>query len=131
MSKKTKFREIELKSGVKILLGKDEKSNDELMKQYKGKENTILHTSSPGSPFGVIEDLKPSKANIFLSGAVVANYSQDWRDNKGDVRMDVFTGKDISKRFWMKPGTWKVKKSKKIKIKKKDILKSKNANNRK
>jgi|TARA_Y100000310_G_C20504716_1_gene725826 predicted ribosome quality control (RQC) complex YloA/Tae2 family protein len=126
--KKTKFREFKLKSGTKIILGKDEKSNDELMKEFKGKENVILHTSSPGSPFGVIENLKPSKKEIYLSSSVVASYSQDWRDNKKDVMIDVFTGKDISKRFWMKKGTWKVKKSKKIKIKKQDI---KNANNRK
>ena len=35
----------------------------------------------------------------------------------------MFTGKDISKRFWMKQGTWRVKNSKTIKIKKEDILK--------
>ena len=122
-NKKTKFREIELKSGTKIILGKDEKSNDELMKQYKGKRNTILHTSSPGSPFCVIEkDLNPSKVNLQLSGSACASYSQDWRDNKRDVEIDVFTGKDISKKWWMKSGTWKVKKSKKIKIKKQDII---------
>jgi predicted ribosome quality control (RQC) complex YloA/Tae2 family protein len=127
-NKKTKFREFELESENKIFLGKDEKSNDELMKKYKGKENIIMHTSSPGSPFGVIENLNPSKEEIYLSGSIVASYSQDWRDNKKDVMIDIFTGKDISKRFWMKKGTWKVKKSKKIKIKKQDI---KNANNRK
>ena len=43
--KKIKFREIELESGEKITLGKDEKNNDELMKKFKGKENTIIHTS--------------------------------------------------------------------------------------
>ena len=59
--KKIKFREIILESGTKILLGKDEKSNEELMKKFKGKENLILHTSKPGSPFGVIEKEKPSK----------------------------------------------------------------------
>ena len=121
--KKIKFREIELESGTKILLGKDEKSNDELMKEFKGKDNIILHTAKPGSPFCVIEDLNSSNNDIKASGSVCASYSQDWRDNKKDVIIHVFTGKDISKRKRMKTGTWKVKNPKVIKIKKKDIEK--------
>lgn len=120
-----KFRKITLKSGTEILLGKDEKSNDELMKQYEGKENTIIHTSSPGSPFCVIEDLDPSNNDLKVSGSICASYSQDWRDNKGDIKVDIFTGKDVSKKWWMKPGTWKVKKAEKMIIKRKDILKFK------
>lgn len=132
--KKTKFREITLESGTKILLGKDENSNDELMKEFKGKKNSILHTSQPGSPFCVIEEnLEPSKLDLKLSGQVCASYSQDWRDNKKDVIVHVFTGKDISKRGWMKKGSWKVKNQKIIKIKKEDIekIEKKNENNRK
>ena len=120
-----KFREVVLKSGTKLILGKDEKSNDELMKKFRGKPNIILHTESPGSPFGVIEKEKPTQKDLHVSGTWVAGYSQDWRDNKGDVTVNVFTGKDISKGLFTKPGTWKVRKSKKIKIKKKDILKIK------
>jgi predicted ribosome quality control (RQC) complex YloA/Tae2 family protein len=124
--KKTKFREIELKTGTKLLLGKNEDNNDELMKKFKGEPNTIIHTVAPGSPFCVIENnLKPSKEEIYLSGDHCAKYSQDWRDNKSDVEVNIFTGKDISKKFWMKAGTWKVKKSKKKTIKKADILKLK------
>ena len=122
---KIKFREITTISGAHVIMGKDERSNDELMKQYKGEENIIMHTSSPGSPFGVIENLNPSKEDITTSGAAIVKYSQDWRNNKGDVEVNVFTGKDISKKWWMKPGTWKVKKSKKMIIKRKDILKFK------
>jgi len=110
---KIKFRELTIASGANIIMGKDKKSNDELMKQYKGKDNTIIHTSSPGSPFCVIKDPNPSKQDITTSGAICAGYSQDWRDNKKDVTVDVFTGKDILKKWWMKSGTWKVKKAKK------------------
>jgi len=121
-------RKIKLKSGTEILLGKDAESNDELMREFKGKENIILHTSAPGSPFCVINKLKPSKETIKLSGAYCARYSQDWRDNKKDVKMHVFTGKDVKKPFFAKKGTWKItKKPRVIKIKKKDIEKIKNA----
>ena len=121
-----KFRKLKLKSGAEVVLGKDAESNDELMKKFEGKENTILHTLSPGSPFGVIEKMNPSKEVISASGAAIISYSQDWRDNKKSTEINVFTGKDISKNKRMKPGTWKVKNTKTIKIKKSDILKFEN-----
>ncbi len=117
------FRKITLKSGANVILGKDEDSNDYLMRDFEGKPNIILHTVIPGSPFGVIDKLKPTKDEIYESGTFVARYSQDWRDNKNDMKVSVFTGKDISKEKGMKPGLWKVRKSKAITIKKKDILK--------
>tara|TARA_Y100000310_G_C20658000_1_gene803049 strand:+ start:1559 stop:1936 length:378 start_codon:yes stop_codon:yes gene_type:complete len=123
--KKVKFREKTLESGTKLLLGKDEDNNDELMKEFRGKPNTIIHTVAPGSPFCVIKsDSKPSSKDISASGSICASYSQDWRDNKKDTMVNVFTGKDISKKFWMKKGTWKVNKSIKKKIKKEDIIKA-------
>lgn len=120
-----KFREKILESGTKLILGKDENGNDELVNDFKGKPNIILHTAAPGSPFGVIENKNPSKADIYSSGALVARYSQDWRDNKKDVIVGVFTGKDVTKPKGAKPGLWKVNsgKASQIKIKKKDILK--------
>lgn len=124
------FRKFTTTSGAQIILGKDEKSNDELMKEFKGKNNTIIHTVAPGSPFCVIEKEIPSRTDIKASGSICVSYSQDWRDNKGDVKINIFTGKDISKKFWMKKGTWKVNKSKTITIKKKDILKFENEKTR-
>ncbi len=120
-----KFREIETTSGVKIVLGKDAKSNEELVKEFKGKPNVILHTASPGSPFCVIKELGPSKKDIATSGAICARYSQAWRDNNENVEINVFTGKDVYKRKGMKVGTFGVKKSKKIKIKRGKIEKFK------
>ena len=117
------FRKITLNSGTGIILGRDEDSNDYLMNDFKGKENIILHTVAPGSPFGVIEKLKPTKKEIYESGTFVARYSQDWRDNRSDIKINVFTGKNILKEKEMKPGLWKVGRSKTITIRKKDIAK--------
>ncbi len=118
------FREYILRSGTKILLGKNAENNDELMKLFKGKENTILHTVAPGSPFCVILKESPSKAEIKEAGIVCAARSQAWRDTRKDVEMHVFTGKDIKKPFFAKKGTWKIKKPpKKIIIKKREIEK--------
>src|SRR3990167_2720761 len=117
-----KFREIFIASGAKFLLGKDAESNDELMKKFKGKKNTILHTVMPGSPFCVIEK-QVFTGDLYAAGILCARYSQDWRDNKKNVKVNVFTGKDIKKEKSMKQGTWKVKKSRTITVKKEDILK--------
>ncbi|MBS3071195.1 DUF814 domain-containing protein [Candidatus Pacearchaeota archaeon] len=119
--KKIKVRKITLKTGTELILGKDEDSNDELMKKFKGKENIILHTSAPGSPFCVIKK-QVFEGDVYAAGILCAKYSQDWRNNKKDVVINVFTGKDISKPLSLKAGTWNVKKAKKIKIKKQDIL---------
>lgn len=116
-----KFREFSLKSGTKILLGKNEENNDELMNLYKGKKNIILHTAAPGSPFCVIESEKPTAKEIYESAVACASKSQDWRDNKTNVLVHQFTGKEASKSKDMKKGTWNVKKHKTIKVKKEDI----------
>ena len=120
-----KYRKKILKNGTEVLLGRNENSNDKLMKEFKGKENVILHTSAPGSPFCVIIKDKPTKDEVYEAGTFVAKYSQDWRDHKRDISVHVFTGKDASKKFWMKKGTWNVKNTKTLTIKKKDIEKVK------
>jgi len=101
-----KPRRIKLKTGTEIFLGKDAESNDELMKKFRGKENRILHTVAPGSPFCVIEKLKPEKREIEEAGVYCARYSQDWRDNKRDVKVHVFDGKSIKKSLFAKKGSW-------------------------
>ena len=117
------FREFILESETRIILGRNAESNDNLMKKFKGKENVIMHTVAPGSPFCVIDKLNPSKEEINLSGIYCARFSQDWRNNKKDVRISIFTGKEISKEKNLKVGTWKVKNSKTKTIKKEDIEK--------
>jgi predicted ribosome quality control (RQC) complex YloA/Tae2 family protein len=119
-----KPREIALSSGTIIFLGKNSENNDELVKSYQGKNNTILHTAKPGSPFCVIDKInsQPTKDEIKEAAIICASKSQDWRDNKGDVLVHAFTGKDVEKDKGMKEGTWKIKsKPKLIKVKKKEI----------
>ena len=117
-----KYREKTLKSGIKVFLGKNAENNDELVKEYKGKENIILHTVAPGSPFCVITSNKVSKKDIYEAGAICASKSQDWREHKSDIKVHEFTGKDVRKPlFFAKKGTWKVNKVKTLNIKKKDI----------
>jgi len=117
-----KPREFVLKSGTNIFLGKNSENNDEIVKLYSGKKNIILHTAKPGSPFCIINKLNPLKEEIKESAIICASKSQDWRDNKKDIAIHIFTGKDITKKKGMKTGTWGLKsKPKLIKVKKKEI----------
>jgi predicted ribosome quality control (RQC) complex YloA/Tae2 family protein len=117
------FREIELSNGKKIFMGKSAGQNEELVKRFIGKNNAILHTEKPGSPFCILENLKPSLKEIKEAAIYCALYSQDWRDNKTDVKVHIFSGKDVYKRTGMKVGTFGVKKFKELKVNKKDIEK--------
>lgn len=119
-----KYREFELTTGTKIFLGKNSENNDDLMKEFKGKENMILHTVKPGSPFCVLEKLNPTKKEIDEAGIICAAKSQDWRDNKADVELHLFSGREAKKPILAKSGTWRItSKPKVIKVKKTDILK--------
>lgn len=115
-------REVILESGTRIFLGKNSENNDELVKKFEGKKNIILHTAKPGSPFCIITQLKPQKEEIKTSAIICASRSQDWRDNKTDVVVHIFTGNDVYKEKSMKTGCWGLKKKPKIiKVKKEDI----------
>lgn len=116
-----RFREFTTTSGKKVLAGKSAEQNEELVKEFIGKENFLFHTEKPGSPFCVIEDSKPNKQDIQETATFCAGKSQDWRDNKEDVMMHIFTGKDIYKRKGMKLGMFGVKKFKVVKVKKEEI----------
>ncbi|MFH1503697.1 MAG: NFACT RNA binding domain-containing protein [Candidatus Diapherotrites archaeon] len=117
-----KPREFILKSGIRVFIGRNASNNDELMKEYKKKKNIILHTAKPGSPFCVIDKLNPTKGDVKESAIICASKSQDWRDNKKNVNVHIFTGKDVHKEKNMKSGTWGIKsKPKLIKVKKREI----------
>jgi predicted ribosome quality control (RQC) complex YloA/Tae2 family protein len=114
------FRRLILKSKREILAGKDSKTNDELV-LLADKEEVLLHTKMPGSPF-VNCGINPIKEELEEAAIFCAKYSQDWKKNKGDVIVNVFLKKDMKKDRSMKEGTWEVKKSSKIKVKKEEIL---------
>jgi predicted ribosome quality control (RQC) complex YloA/Tae2 family protein len=124
------FREFITSSGKHVLAGKDAQSNERLVEQA-GTEETVLHTKAPGSPFANIklkEKEKTSKKDIRESAVFCARYSQDWRDNKRDVIVHYFKGKDIYKEKEMKLGTFGVKNTKEIKVKKEEIEKFEESN---
>ena len=120
--KLVKFKEIKTSSGKLVLAGKNAKNNEELVAQVQPEED-VFHTAVPGSPFVNIKSSITNKQERLEAAIFCAAKSQDWRDNKSDVEVHWFKGKDLYKRKGMKIGTFGVKKKKIIKIKKKEIEK--------
>jgi predicted ribosome quality control (RQC) complex YloA/Tae2 family protein len=118
------FRKFKTSSGKDVLCGKNAEQNEELVKQFIGKDNIIFHTAKPGSPFCVIEKIKHSKKDEKEAAIFCASKSQDWRDNKGDVEVNFFRGSEIYKRKDMKTGMFGVKRFRTIIITKKEIERS-------
>lgn len=120
------FRKLILSSGKLALAGKSAENNEELVGQA-GKEEIVLHTSKPGSPFVNIKsnEKETSKKDIKEAAIFCAKFSQAWKKAKikKDVQVDYFLGKDIFKLEGMKLGTFSVRKHKSIKVKKEEIEK--------
>ena len=116
-----KFREFVTSSGKKVLAGKDEDSNEDLVKQAAPDE-FVLHTATAGSPFVNIKG-KADDEDIKEAAVFCAKYSRDWKKNKTDVEVHAFYGRDVYKIKAMPVGTFGVKRFKVVKVKKKEIEK--------
>ena len=95
-----KFREFELRTGTKILLGKNAKNNDELVNEYKGKPQVILHTASPGSPFCIIRN--PSRKEVEEVAIFTSCFSHEWRKMRKKSEVHIFKGEQVIKKKNMK-----------------------------
>lgn len=115
------FREFITSSELRVFGGKDAENNDKLVWEAKPKD-ILLHTDMPGSPFVNIGE-SPSTGDIKEAAIFCAKYSQDWRNGKKDIIVNKFLRSNMNKSLKMKVGSWEVKKSEKIKIKRSDILK--------
>jgi predicted ribosome quality control (RQC) complex YloA/Tae2 family protein len=115
------FRAFVTSSGLRVFGGRDSENNDKLV--WDGKPNDVmLHTSAPGSPFVNVGD-SASKTDVKEAAVFCAKFSQDWRDSKRDVIVNVFMRKDMDKDKRAKAGSWSVSKQDKMRVKAVDVLK--------
>jgi predicted ribosome quality control (RQC) complex YloA/Tae2 family protein len=132
MAKSTKksnlgnFRQALTLSEKTMIAGKNAEQNEQVIKQV-GKNELVLHTKLPGSPFVNIKENKEKvdKNDIRDAALFCAVYSQAWKKTKKkkDVEVHVFIGADIYKEKGMPLGTFGVKKFKKITVKKAELEK--------
>ena len=118
-----KFRQYQISSGKIVLLGKSAETNEELISQAQ-KNEFLLHTKAPGSPFANIKSPQSevTKKDLEEAAVMCAKHSQDWRDNKKDISVHYFLANDVSKSKDMKTGTFAVGKCKNILVKKEKIF---------
>lgn len=127
MKEQKNFRKSVTLSGKNMLAGKNASQNEKIIAQA-GKNEFVLHTSLPGSPFVNIKAnaKEVSKEDLREAAIFCAKHSQAWKKQKSgakkDVEIHVFLGKDIFKAGDMKLGTFGVKKAKKIVVRKEDLL---------
>ena len=118
-SKNINFRKFCTISGKDILCGKSAEQNELLVAQ-SGKDETVIHTKDPGSPFCNIKG-KATQGDIKETAVICAAFSKAWKQNKSDIEVHVFRGRDIFKSAGMKAGTFGVKKVKSLFVKKENI----------
>ncbi len=82
-----KFRYTYTSGGFLLVFGKDSGSNEVLLKKHTTEKDLILHTETPGSPFGVLKDArdKISKEDLIEAGTVVSCFSRQWKRGFGSA----------------------------------------------
>ncbi len=114
-----KFRFFKI-NNILCIGGKSKESNEELLKRYMQKEDLVLHTEAPGSPFFVIKN--GDEIAIKKAATATAYYSQDWRRNKRDVKIMYCKGSQIKKKQGMAIGTFCVEGKRNIIIVKREDI---------
>jgi len=120
---KVKTRMFETALGTTVIAGKDEESN-ELVVSEAASQELLIHTEAPGSPFCNIKVNNPTQEDIYETAVFCAKYSRAWKQTKKkkDVVVNIFYKRDTKKDAGMKKGCFAVSKSKKLKVKKEDVL---------
>jgi 8-oxo-dGTP pyrophosphatase MutT (NUDIX family) len=113
------FRKRITKNGVLLLAGKDENTNDELVKQA-GKDEFLFHTEMAGSPFVNVKG-RANEEDLREAALFCAKHSRAWKNSMKDVEVHKFKGADTYKSRGMKAGTFGVRNFEKVKLKKEDI----------
>jgi len=103
------FRYFFTSNGLLVLAGKNANQNEEIVRKAK-KDEYLLHTKSPGSPFCVIKG-EPKEKDFKEAANFCACFSKEWKiKKKGKIEVDVFFKKDVYKEKDMPTGTFGVKK---------------------
>jgi hypothetical protein len=96
-------------NNVLVVGGKSDDQNESTIKHFLKPEYTIMHTSSPGSPFMIIQSNKPTKKDLDETAIYTGCFSKQWKNANKKIEIDVFKGEQIEKLKSMKIGTFGVK----------------------
>lgn len=108
-----RYRWFFTSKGNLVIGGKNDEQNEGVVRNFLKPDFTVMHTSSPGSPFIIIQNENPSKEEINEAAVFCACFSKDWKNGKKIIAVDIFKGKQIYKSKEMKTGTFGIKSDKK------------------
>jgi len=97
------YRWFVTSSGKIVIGGKNAEQNEQVMRNIK-KEDVIMHTSTPGSPFCIIK--KPNKKDLEEVAIFTACFSHEWKKGKKNSYVHMFKGEQVIKKRAMKTGTF-------------------------
>lgn len=100
-------------NGVLVVGGKSDSQNEIAIKNFLKPEYTVMHTSAPGSPFMIIQSDKPNKKDLDETAIFCVCFSQQWKEGKRNIDVDIFKGEQIYKNKSMKTGSFGVRGDKK------------------
>jgi len=100
-------------NNILVVGGKSDSQNESVIRVFSSQGYTIMHTSSPGSPFMIIQSENPSKKDLDETAIFCACFSQQWKEGKKKIDVDIFKGEQIYKNKSMKAGSFGVKGDKK------------------
>ena len=94
-----KFRWFTTSDDFLVVAGKDQVSNEVLIKKYTKQEDIVFHAEITGSPFVVIktEGKEVSEAALKEAAEAAASYCRAWRENAGTADVYWVTVDQLSK----------------------------------
>ena len=107
-----KFRWFFTSNGILVVGGKSDDQNELVIRNFLKPSYTVVHTTSPGSPFMIIQSDNPSRKDLEEAAVFCACFSKQWKNlknGKEKIEIDIFQGDQIYKTKMMKKGTFGVK----------------------
>lgn len=104
-----KFRWFFTSNGLLVIGGKSAEQNEETVPLAE-RGDIVLHTKLPGSPFCIIKSngQKITDSDINEAAVFCASFSQQWKKNKKEVEIHIFSPEQIFKDIKTKKGTFTV-----------------------
>ncbi len=105
-----RFRWFFTYSGKVVIGGKSAEQNENVINKHLEREDVVMHTALPSSPFVVIksEGKEISERDIEEAAIFCACFSQQWKKRRMKVEVHIFSPEQITKGRGSKTGTFSV-----------------------
>lgn len=91
------FREFTTSGGFRVLMGKDARTNEQLLKKNLEKNDVVVHAEVKGSPAAVVKNgVSASAADLEEAAQMTACYSRAWRENFSNISVYWVNAEQVS-----------------------------------